>query len=204
MTGSANKRIFRAFVGQQGSGKTYQLGEQVRHLRANPRISTTWIFDRLEEFDDVALSARSIGQWHEQVSEKNAYPRATAWQLGLEPDAYVELLPLAVAIGDVAIVLDEAWTWLPSGKPMDATLARIVFAGRHLETEDGRSRPTHLVLATQYPRTVDPRVWAQVGEVFSSRLVGDRALGWVRDYYGSDKAEAVRAVEPKRWVKIFP
>lgn len=205
MTGSANRRLFCAYVGAQGTGKTYQLGERILDLRSDEAVTSVFVLDRLREFSEPTARPVSSRAEYLRMIEKcdGTIPRAVSFQLGLENDDYQWVLDEAIELGDVAIVIDEAYSFLPSGQPIKEPWKSIVFAGRHLDTADGRSRPCHLVLATQYPRTVHAEVWSQANEVWCSRLVGDRARFWIRDYYGTDEADAVAELAPREWRLIF-
>jgi hypothetical protein len=204
MAGSPNKRIFAGYVGQQGSGKTYQLGRRIDLARGNPRINCVFVLDRLQEFTteaDLISSNQCI--YTNQIEERGGrLPRVVAVQAGLEPEAYEWVFVEAIAQGRCMIVIDEAYVFLPSGKPIEGDLQRIVFAGRHLRSLRGEDDPTHVVFATQYPRTLHPQVWSQVNEVWCSRLRGDRALSWVRDYYGRKTVDEIEKLELREWKRI--
>jgi DNA helicase HerA-like ATPase len=131
-------------------------------------------------------------------------PRVVIWQLGRHVSQYVRPMLEAVELGDVAIVLDEAYEYAPSGARWTGpdVLRDIVLAGRHLARADGEIRPTHLVVATQYPRTVHHLIWSQAYTVMVGVVAGEQTASWLRDNFGDQALAAVRELKPYQWQAV--
>jgi hypothetical protein len=144
---------------------------------------------------------RSIGEW----DSLDEFPRVTIWRLGSRAEAYTPLFREAVALGDVAIILDEGYEFAPAGSSWTGReeLREIVLAGAHLaRASDGDLRPTHLLVATQYPRTVNLLLWSQAYTVMVGVSSGDATFKWLRENFDAPKysaSEVVARLKPYQW-----
>lgn len=205
-------RVYEFWTGRQRvAGKTTALRSRVRWLAHRKSISSVWVFDRLGEWsrpDNVKrLGIRSVRVYDRErdyvIDEE--LPRVVVWRLGTDPDRYGRVLAEARAIGDVAIVLDEAYEFAPTGSRWTGSiiLREIVLAGAHLpRRSDGEMRPTHLIVAAQFPKSVHHLVWSQAYTVMAGRLSGKNSFDWLRDNFGEEIESRARDLDPYHWICV--
>jgi len=134
----AGRRIYEVWIGEQSSGKTYQIRRRIGELSARARISSVFVADRLGEYRDLGFVAHSWGEYLAEAAERGI-PRVVVFCLGDDPGAYEPLFREAIEVGGVVLVLDEAYSFAPSGSTWrgSPTLKKIVFSGRHLPNAQG-------------------------------------------------------------------
>lgn len=199
-------RVFEFWCARQGTGKTTALRSRVRSLAKMRSVVSVWVFDRLNEWVPKSLGLNSVEVVRSiaQYLSLDCIPRVVIWQLGRHVSQYVRPMVEAVELGDVVVVIDEAYEYAPTGARWTGPeiLRDIVLAGRHLPRADGAIRPTHLIVATQYPRTVHHLVWSQAYCVMVGLTSGEQTAAWLRDNYGDKALETARALKPYQWAAV--
>jgi hypothetical protein len=195
-------RIFELWIGNQASGKTYQLKNRISDLRGRKLIRSVFVCDRLGEYGDVGPAFANIADFNAQCREY--MQKVNVFQLGLNPAAYGRVFELAEIEGDCLVVIDEARAMAPAGSYWQGgeALERIALAGRHLRNCAGELRPTHLVLATQYPRSIHISLREQARTVMVGQLTGENALGWVRGEFGEAALKRVAELGQWQWTCV--
>ncbi len=205
-------RIYEFWTGRQRvAGKTTALRSRVRWLAGHRSVLSVWVFDRLNEWgrpDALArLGVRSTAIYRRfsDYHDAEEHPRVVIWQLGAAAANYDRVLAEAAQLGDVAIVLDEAYEFAEAGGSWTGSevLRSIVFAGAHLpRRRDGEMRPTHLIVACQYPKSVHSQIWQQAYTVMVGVLAGKAAFTWVRDNFGDEVEGYARDLKPFEWLCV--
>jgi hypothetical protein len=195
------------WVARQRGGKTTALMARARAIVELARVRSVWVCDlhgewSADDFDESidVLQCVRVGDYLREAREE--MPEIVLFQLGPHGEAYWDVFKEAIAEGDVCLFLDEAYEHAPNaGVTWSGSddLKRIVYAGRHLANCQGDVRPTHLVCATQYPRSVNPRMIGQAEYVLVSSLEGARARGWLRDEFGDEALDEVSKLRPFQW-----
>lgn len=199
-------RDFVLLIGAQGSGKTYQLRRAVVWYARQHRVSSVFVCDRVGEFSglegDVSI-VRDGDDW-DDVEQLFRLPRVVVFQHGLDGAAYDYVFHEAILEGDCVLVLDEAWEYAPQGARWVGSehLQQIVLAGRHLANARGELRPTHLIVATQYPRTVYHLIHGQANTVLCSRVEGEATQQWMRANFAEDRVALANAAQDREWVAL--
>jgi hypothetical protein len=205
-------RIYECWFGRQRvAGKTTALRARVRWLARHTSVQSVWVLDRGREWGrpenirrlkvaSVALY-RSFSDYHAD----GEIPRVVLWQLGPRAESYTRVLSEAASLGDVAIVIDEAYEFAEAGSTWTGSeiLRSIVFAGAHLERrEDGEMRPCHLIVAAQYPKSIHYAIWQQAYTVMVGQLAGKSSFTWIRDNHGEEMEERARKLKPFEWLMV--
>lgn len=201
-----NKRKFELFIGGQAAGKTYTIKRRIRHLAHLSSISSVFIFDRLHEysssdfFDIDALEVENLADFV-SLRKSDTLPQVVIFRFGTDHAQYEWALTFAVECGDVYILIDEAYDFLPTASrwPGSDVLRDIVYAGRHLRAADGELRPTHIGLAAQYPRTLYLGAWQQASTILATKLEGESNRRWIVDNFGAEKWNENQKLKLYRW-----
>jgi len=198
------ERVYDFYVGRQSSGKTFTLKRRANYLAYRTRATSVFVLDTQYEWSDVwpdALSVESWGDYLAEMHEREFYPPVVVFQLGIEPDAYREVFLEAIAVGDVVLVIDEAYTFAPAGSTWrgDSDLRRIVYAGRHLRNADGELSTVGIIAATQRPRSVHLDLWTQANNIVTTRVEGDNVRKWIAENFGSEHLAPVADLPQYRW-----
>jgi hypothetical protein len=208
--GGADGRIYEFWSARQRMGKTTALRSRAVDLARTPSVSSVFWPDLKGEIDPRRLPLKSVAIWHSMSDYYNAeeLPRLVVWRLGHDPDAYRPMFALAGALGDIAVLIDEAYEFAPSGARFTGPdeLRAIVLAGAHLpREEDGVMRPCHLIVAAQYPRSIHHLMWAQAYTVMCGVSSGENTFQWLRANFSTPSFDAVTAVaelDPYEWVTL--
>ena len=197
-------RIFELWIGAQASGKTYQLRDRALALRERPSIRQVHVIAPPGEWLDLCDSPGALDPATADLSEiiREYQGAIVLWDVRPGDQYRLErILEVAIGQGDCALVIDEAWSHCPPGQTWQGSerLLDVILRGRHLETWEGRLRPTHLILATQYPRSISHLVREQANTIMVGRLYGDLSYDWVRGHCGADAAARVRRLGKWQW-----
>jgi hypothetical protein len=197
-----SNRIFEVWIGNQASGKTYQLRHRIRALAKRPTIRCVAVLDRLGELGDEGEVFGSMADFHALCRDE--LPRVAVFQFGVLPAAYAGVFELAEFEGDFCIVIDEARSMAPAGSSWtgSAVLERIALAGRHLRNVAGELRPTHIVCATQYPRSIHISLREQARTIMCGQLTGENALDYVRGEFGAEALARVAGLSQWQWTCV--
>jgi len=199
------RREFTFLVGQQHTGKTYQMIRAIKHYEQRKRIRCTFVVDphgemaRLDwQGHDVALCRIEADFYEECAKREDQIPRIV---LMSEPAAAYRL---CIEIGNCVLVVDEAYNECPAGSTWrgDDNLKTIVLRGRHIVAADGKQYPCQVIMACQYPRSVHLLIYEQAEAVLCSKLRGEQARGWVRAYAGEDALEQTDNLEELQWAVV--
>jgi len=197
-------RVFELWVGEQGSGKTYQLRNRVCALARRPSIRSVLVLAPPGEWRDLL----PIMPVDNLVNDDGALIRYAIVECELGSISSLEtVLRLARHYGDVAIVIDEAWAWIPAGtvaraKAVQPILFDSVVRGRHVERWDRQLRPLHLIAATQLPHTVSHVVRDNAFTIMMGQTQAMDALTWVRGKAGVDAQRRVEKLQRYEWTAI--
>lgn len=196
-------RAFEMWIGEQASGKTTALRARVRCLAHMRSVTSVFVFDRLREWSPAALGIKSceIYRRHADYLAKEEIPRVVIWQLGSAVDPYERVIAEAVRLGDCAIVIDEAYEFAPTGATWTGShiLRECVLAGRHLQRHDGELRPVHLIIATQYPKSVHHLMWSQANAIIVGRFSGENTSSWIVANFGKEHLTACEKLKLYHW-----
>lgn len=201
------RRIFELWIGDQSSGKTYQLRRRLGMLAARTRIRSVHVIAPPGEWVDLTGSSLRPGDrsWMAPPDlPLGEFKAVVGWDVPLERhDQLDRVLADVVLVGDCAVILDEAWAWAPPGSWTGSSVLRdIIVRGRHLERFDGRLRPTHMVMATQYPRTIHHVLREQAATIMVGSLAGELGGEWVRSVAGRDALRRVQRLGRWEWTAI--
>ena len=183
---------FTFLVGRRASGKTFQLMRAINYYADHPELcQCVHVLDKNGELarkrsklhPDCAVVENEAG-YHSAIAMRNEeLPRIVLWQ-----DNAAHMYRCAIEQGGCAVVIDEAWknisgpTWTAPQELQD-----IVLRGRHLVAADGEEYGTHLLIATQYPKNVHHSIYEQARTIMVSKLLGENARSWVKEYVGKEK-----------------
>lgn len=201
-------RLVEVWVGPQASGKTYQLRRRYDALVQRTRIRSVHVIAPPGEWHDkfhIALRPGERDWMSPPGSDPGQTEQGVLWDVPLEDHGALDcVLRDIVAVGDCVVILDEAWAWAPAGATWRGSprLKDVLVRGRHLERFDGELRPTHLILATQYPRTLHHLVREQAATVMVSRLQGELGDRWVRQYAGETAQRRMRRLGKHQFAAI--
>jgi hypothetical protein len=199
-------RVYELWIGAQKSGKTTALRARVRWLAHMRSVTSVWVFDRLNEWQpgQLGLKSCSVYKHTSDFLRNDEIPRVVIWKLGTEIAPYESVLAEAVRLGDVAIVLDEAYEWAPAGAVWTGShvLREIVLAGRHLEAVDGELHATHLIVAAQYPKSMHLLLWSQAYTVLVGKFSGEATAEWIRGNFGKTALSECEALGQFRWTAV--
>ena len=201
------RRIFELWVGSQRSGKTYQLRRRALALAERPMIRTVHVIAPPGEWLDICDSPGAIDPLLVDLAEWSTQTGILLWDVPLDEHGRGDrrrldrVLEIAVGVGDCAVVIDEAWSHAPPGQQWRGSgrLLDVIVRGRHLETWGGDLRPTHILMATQYPRSIHHQIREQADTIMIGRLHGDLSHQWVRAHCGSDAERRVRRLGEYQW-----
>jgi hypothetical protein len=199
-------RIFETWIARQRAGKTTALRSRVRALYRDTGIRSVWVLDALGEWPDGLGLADVVEVDRASYLDKTShgFPRVCLWRV--DPDDKLTIAFIwqeAVAQGDIALILDEASLYAPgphwTGEPM---LKRIVLQGRHLPDMCGKLRPTHLIVAVQYPRLVNHLVWSQSPVIMVGQVAGESTRKWIASNFGDPILAEADRVRPFGWIAV--
>lgn len=205
------KRIFEFWAGRQLiAGKTTALRARARWLASKASVRAVWWLGlgmkvETEKFELPPESVRVYESFADYLND-GEFRRIVVWQLGEDPSEYTAVIQEASELGDIALIIDECYEFAPAGAVWTGShaLKRVVLAGRHLPRRvDGEDRPTHLLIAAQYPRTVHHLVWSQAATVMCGVLSGENSFDWVRSNFGRTALAQVQALKPHEWLMLF-
>jgi len=196
------KRRYEMWIGEQKSGKTHNLRRRIRVLATRRSVTSVFVCDRIGEYSDLGERVRSFAEYVEIAAD--TIPRIVVFQLGPDADRYDVVFREALELGHCAIVLDEAYEFAPSGSTWrgSARLKQIVFSGRHLPNIDGDECPTHLLIAAQYPRSVDHNLWGQAYTILSAKLRAENSRKWISGNFGDDALRRADALGEYQWTAL--
>lgn len=195
VVGFENGRVYEFWTAKQRAGKTTAIKARAVDLARHPSVHSVWILDRLGEWAPRDLPLASVVIWHDlaDLARANEMPRLVIWRRGQDAEAYTSILAEAIALGDIAIFIDEAYQFAPSGARWTGTdeLQSIVLAGAHLPRRDDRElRPCHLVVAAQYPKSVHHLMWAQAYTIMVGASSGENTFEWLRQNFSTPDYDA--------------
>jgi hypothetical protein len=207
---TAGGRVYEFWSARQRQGKTTAARSRVVDLAHHASVKGVWVLDRLGEWRPRDLPLRSCVVCHSigEFEALDTFPRCVIWHLGANAENYQGVLREAIRVGDIALVLDEAYEFAPSGSRWTGSeeLRDIVLAGAHLAREsDGEMRPTHLIVLTQYPKTVHHLLWAQAYVVMVGVSSGSQTFAWLRENFSTpdyDAEAAVSALRDYEWENV--
>lgn len=195
------QRHYEVYVGEQFSGKTRRLRRRIRVLEKKRKIEAVFICDTKNEFYDMGAVVHSFADY--AAVSLDSIPRVVVWELGENPLAYEVVFEEAIEQGGCVIVLDEGYIFAKAGSNWkSATLQRIVLSGRHLTNNEGKECVTHLLVACQYPKTLQHMLWSQARTIMCGKIQGENPRAWVRDNFGVDALARVDELEPWHWVLL--
>jgi hypothetical protein len=203
-------RIFEVWWGQQATGKTYQLRRRATALSQRPSIRRVIVCAPVGEWRDIA-DLVSVSDLDYATQDYHApRPPVVVSDLDLADHAGLERVARKLTqVGDCAWILDEAALWLPSNWTVETLRTRMpkVFAvlvrGRHIERlVDYQERPTHLIVAAQYAKSVHLIAREQAAVVMVSRPSGAAASDYIRDEAGPEALAGARALSQYQWTAI--
>lgn len=200
-------RIFEAWFGAQSSGKTYQLRKRAVSLAARKSIRAVVIVAPPGEWKDIARPV-DLGGLHFEVGRESQPGPILVSDIKIGDAARLErVIRALVSWGDCALVLDEAWAWIGLGsvevlKARSPMLLQVLVRGRHLERMDDRQRPTHLLLASQYPRTVSHLVGEQAATILVAKPEGELFARWIKGLTSRDLYQRSLELGEHQWLAI--
>jgi hypothetical protein len=191
--------VYEFWTARQRAGKTFALRARAVDLARHPSVLSVWILDRLGEWypHELPLASCVVCSDLPALLRASEMPRCVIFRLGQDPHAYTSILKAAADLGDVCVVIDEAYDFAPSGARFTGSdeLRAIVLAGAHLpRAEDGEMRPVHLLVAAQYPKSVHHLLWSQAYTVIVGVSSGDNTFEWLRSNFSTPDYDAVVAV----------
>jgi len=182
-------RTYEIWIGGQASGKTYNLRKRAIYLSRLRSIQGVFICDRLNEYQPKDMpGARRYRAFADYLMD-DELPRIAIFQLDANALEYIPVFREAINQGDIALVLDEAYSFAPSGGGRFSgceELQSIVYSGRHLLNVENELRPTHLLVGVQYPKTIYHGIWQQSRTILASKLAGKANKNWVVDNFGDN------------------
>jgi len=193
-------RIFQLWIGEQSSGKTYQLKNILRKAAKTKSIDCVFVCDRTHEMIDLGDSAIIVKSCAGYLSASvDEMPRIVVAQCGTDPEAYSWVFHAAVRQGNCMVALDEAYSFCPAGPVFrgDETLRDIIYSGRHLKNAEGEVCVTHLVVAAQYPMTMNLSMHQQAPTIMCGTVSGNNIRRWIRDTFGDESWERVKKL--RKW-----
>lgn len=207
VVGIKNGRVYELWCAKQRAGKTTAIKCRAVDLARHPSVASVWVLDRLGEWTPGDLPIKSCVVWRDlsELRRSDELPRLVIWRRGSDAAAYLSILQEAIAIGDVAIIIDEAYEFAPSGARWTGSddLQSIVLAGAHLPRRaDGELRPCHLVVACQYPKTIHHLMWSQAYTIMVGASSGENTFEWLRANFSTpdyDAPGAVARLKLYRW-----
>ena len=195
------KRHYEIWIGEQSSGKTHQLRRRIRVLEQKHRITAVFVCDRLNEYGDLGEVVHNFGDY--AAASDETIPRVVVFQFGPSAEDYELVFREALELGGCVIVLDEAYEFAPTGHVWRSDqLKMVVLSGRHLPNAEGKECVTHLLVATQYPRSVHHQLWGQARTVMVGKIAGENARQWVKLNFGQPALDRVDQLEPWEWRKL--
>lgn len=210
-TVNKEERMFEFYAGRQRqAGKSTALRARARWCARKASVRAVWWLDIGNEVDPARFHLppesvrvyRSVSDYHAD----DEFPRVVVWKLGENVDDYTPVIVEAVELGDVALFVDEFYEFAPSGMGWTGSrvLRKVVLAGAHQSRrDDGAIRPTHLFVATQYPRSIHHLVWSQAATVMCGVLSGEQSYDWVKANFGKEALAKVQALRPHEWICLF-
>jgi len=196
-------RVFECWIGKQRSGKTYALKRRVAQLASEKRICSVWILDTTSEYRDLA-GAVFVTSWADYLERcRDSIPRVLVF--GSNPVEWLkpaDLISEAAAQGDVCLVVDEAYLWMPQGTSIDPAWRLAILQGRHLPDVRGQLKPLHLVMAAQYPRSMHHLAWSQANAIYVGQISGERSREWVRGEFGQEAETRVDQLGEFEWIVL--
>jgi hypothetical protein len=144
--------------------------------------------------------------WDQYVAycDNDEMPKVCVFHFGVDGEAYEEVFREAISLGHVALFLDEAYEYAPTGSTWTGPpeLKRICLQGRHLRNFKGDLCPCHLFASAQYARTLHPRIWAEARTVYVGRIEGEADKKWVKENFGEEKLRKVESLRQYRFCKV--
>jgi hypothetical protein len=207
-TVNKEERMFEFYAGcQLLAGKSTALRARARWCASKASVKSSWWLDIGNEVDPARFhlppAAVRVYRSTSEYFADEEFPRVAVWKLGEDVESYTPVIAEAVELGDIALFIDEFYEFAPSGMGWTGSkiLRRVVLAGRHQpRRDDGDIRPTHLFIATQYPRTIHHLVWSQAATVMCGVLSGEQSYDWVRANFGKEQLVRVKALKNHEWL----
>ncbi len=194
-------RHYEIWIGEQNSGKTHQLRRRARVLAARKRITAIFVFDRLNEHSDLGEVAYNFAEYVELSAD--TIPRIVVCQFGPDGESYELMLREAIELGGCVLMIDEGYEFAPTGhKWKSDRLKMIVLSGRHLPNSEGKECVTHILCATQYPKSVHHQLWGEARTVMCGKISGENARMWVKGSFGQPSLDDVDRLEPRQWKRL--
>lgn len=175
-------------LGQQGSIRSVFYFDPVNRLRA------------CEGFEHFY----SVEQFFSWLHEHEHWPRLAMFHLGDRPEFYVPLFKHSTHHGGIAIFVDEAARFFPSGKHLVPEAERIASLCRGLPDHDGVPRKHYLILASQRATGIEPSIRDNCDLVLVGRLRGKGDQDWARSIYDVDALDHIAKLEPHQWHVLEP
>jgi len=205
----AQGREYRLYIGQQKSGKTYQLLREVDAFAAAG--CKVFILDVFRGFREAGEVFRSRAEWDAWCAKDNTIPQVSVFQLGEDAAAYDWVIDELCAEADphldatTVLVCDEFWQFAPMGSQWRGSprLREVLLAGRHVWNAAGEECEVHVIGATQYPYSMHLLVWQQAYTVFVGATRGARISHWLKNEFGGSTAEAAKYVENRQWFTVW-
>lgn len=204
-------RVFEVWFGSQSSGKTYQLKRRARALAERKTIRRVIVVAPWGEWRDTA-DPTAIEDLEDDLQDWDR-PRAPvvvrvdAEGLG-DPIVLERIMRQACRYGDTAVIVDEGASWIPASWSTDTlrkSLPRtydVILRGRHIERIDGEIRPTHLIVAAQYPRSVHHLVYGQASVIMVARPHGQHVKDFIRGHGDDHSLPRALALGQYQWTPI--
>ena len=196
------KRVYEIWIGEQTSGKTFQLRNAIKSLSTRKSIDCIFICDRLGEFGDLPR-CEIVRDWSD-MSRFDELPRIISFQFGPDAEAYNIVFREAIEQGNVCIVLDEGYEFAPGGASWRGAqeLKAIMFSGRHLRNIAGKLCPIHLIVAAQYPKSIYHQFWGQANCVMCGVISGENTRNWIKGNFGEVQLKAVDMLNKWEWFPL--
>lgn len=161
---SLNDREIIVLVGKTGMGKTTWTKDYLARQRR------VLVLDPQREYAD-ALHFDDLADLVDHVGEYRTFRCATEW-----PDDLDFLCQLALSVGNVYLVVDEAQRVIPPRGELSPWLAHVIYRGRH--------RGVSLVVIAQRPTTVHIAARSQWTRLVSFRQTEGADCRWTEDQIG--------------------
>jgi hypothetical protein len=200
VVGHENGRVYEFWTARQRAGKTTAIKCRAVDMALHPSVHSVWVLDRLGEWNPRDLRpVKSVAIWHDlgELRHASEMPRIVVWRCGQDAAAYTSILREAAALGDIVVILDEAYEFAPGGAAWTGTpeLRAIVLAGAHLPRKsDGELRPCHLIIAAQYPKSCHHQMWAQSYTIMCGLSAGENTFQWLRSNFSRPDYDAAGRV----------
>ena len=172
-------RELTLMIGSQASGKTYQLKRAIIDYEQNQRCDCVHVCDPFGELSTQdwaghdAIVVTNASEYHSHVAViEHRIPRIVLWRCESGEPAF----RAAIEQGKCCVVLDEAYHHAPGGPTWKGSC--------------------------QYPRSVHHLIYDQANCILCSKLRGEQAKKWIREYAGQEALERTEQLELHEWAVI--